>query len=72
MELTGGLFSPFLYKITVGLVESTDIKDYGGIITFPCIDETGEEVTKKGFIKEASRSVRKEKAEEWTLYAVED
>lgn len=72
LELTGGLFSPFLYKITVGLVESTDIKDYGGIITFPCIDETGEEVTKKGFIKEASRSVRKEKAEEWTLYAVED
>lgn len=69
---TGGLFSPFLYKITVGLVESTDIKDYGGIITFKCIDETGEEVIKKGFLKEASRSVRKEKAEEWTLYAVED
>ena len=82
-EVTGGtpydsfepseaLFSPFLYKITVGLVESTDIKDYGGIITFECIDETGEPITKKGFLKEASRSVRKEKAEEWTLYAVED
>ena len=28
LELTGGLFSPFLYKITVGLVESTDITDW--------------------------------------------
>lgn len=71
---TGGrrLFSPFLYKITVGLVESTDIADYGGIITFKCIDENGDFHTKRGFLKEANRSVLKEKAEEWTLFAIED
>lgn len=72
LELTGGLFLPFLYKITVGLVESTDIADYGGIITFKCIDENGDFHTKRGFLKEANRSVLKEKAEEWTLFAIED
>lgn len=71
-EPSEALFSPFLYKITVGLVESTDIGDYNGIITFKCIDEKGDFIEKKGFLKEANRSVLKEKAEEWTLFAVKD
>lgn len=66
------LFNPYIYKITVDVSKLQLVSNNNGLVTFPCIDESGNFITKRGFIKDTSQAVLKEKAEEWTLYAVDD